>query len=216
MIAAMKPDVVIVAAGGVYPTLDIPGGNSDKVLSGHDIMDMANGRAVSKGLLWQLGSLFAPHVYSPALFRWGLGLPWPIKHRVVIIGGGFAGCELAEVMAEKGRQVTVVEPSPRIGADIGMTERWYVMTKLKELKVKTLPNAVAEEITSEGVRVRSGDSTTVIPADTVITAAKLTANSRLYDEFKGKAPEVYAVGDFADPGRIREAMSSGFTVGSEI
>ncbi|MGV8057358.1 MAG: FAD-dependent oxidoreductase [Smithellaceae bacterium] len=216
MVSAMKPDVVVVAAGGVYPTFKIPGADSNKVLSGHDIMDMANGRPVAKGILWQLASIFAPMMYSPSLFRWGLGLPWPIGKKVVVVGGGFAGCELAEVMSEKGRDVTIVEQTSKIGEDIGMTERWYVKILLKEHKVKTLTNTVVEAITSEGVRVRSGESTTVLPADTVITAAKLTANSKLYDEFKGKAPNVYAVGDFANPGRIREAMSSGFQIGSEI
>lgn len=216
MVDTMKPDVIIVAAGGVYPTFKVPGADSNKVLSGHDIMDMANGRPVPKGLLWRLGSLFAPMMYNPALFRWALGFPWPIGQKVVVVGGGFAGCELAEVMSEKGRDITIVEQSSKIGEDIGVTERWYVKILLKEHKVKTLTNAVVEAITAEGVRVRSGDSTTVIPADTIITAAKLTANTKLYDEFKGKAPQVYAVGDSADPKRIREAMSSGFQAGSEI
>lgn len=212
----LRPDVVVLSAGGVYPAVSVPGAKSNKVLSGHDIMDITNGRRVAKGLIWEMGALVLPHIYSPSLMRWALGLNFPVKNRVVIIGGGFAGCELAEVLTEKGHKVTMLEKSSRIGSDVGMTERWWVKILLKQLEVDILTNTVVEEITSRGVRIRTGDASREIDADTIITAEKLAANSKIFGEISKGASEIYPIGDCNDPGRIREATSSGFRIGCEI
>ena len=45
---------------------------------------------------------------------------------VVIVGGGSTGCETAEFLAQKGKQVTILEMLPRIGADYGPMNRWVV------------------------------------------------------------------------------------------
>lgn len=215
-IAKEKPDVVILGGGGAYPTLDVPGFDNPIVLNSHDIMDMANGRTVPKGFLWRMSSTFAPMFYSPALFDWALGLPWPIKKNVVVIGGGFAGCELGEVMAEKGRNVVILEKSGRIGEDIGITERWVVKINLKEHGVKTFTNTTVKEISSKGVVARMGDKEQLIPCDTVIVAEKLLPNTALYKEMETQGVKVYAIGDCADPARLREAVNSGFDIASKI
>jgi len=39
----------------------------------------------------------------------------PVGKRVVIIGGGINGCELAEFLVKRGRQVTVVDSAEVLG-----------------------------------------------------------------------------------------------------
>lgn len=212
----LKPDVLVIAGGGQYPTLDIPGIDCENVISGHDIIEMVNGRPTRKGLLWWLACLFLPRFYNPRLVRRAMRLNFPIKKRVVIIGGGFAGCELAEVLAENGKQVTILEKSTRIGYDIGMTERWVVRRRLAELKVGLETDVTYMEITHEGVNFSQKDSVRFVNTDTVLLAEKLVSNHKLAQELNLKAPAVYMVGDCAEPGRIREAVASGFCIGSEI
>jgi hypothetical protein len=53
-------------------------------------------------------------------------------------------------------------------------------------------------------------------ADTVVTALPLAPNLALYEALKGKAPEVYAVGDCKDPLLIADAISAGMEVAREI
>ncbi|GAH87143.1 unnamed protein product, partial [marine sediment metagenome] len=50
---------------------------------------------------------------------------------VVIIGGGLIGCETAEFLSQKGKQVTIVEMLPSVGADIGGFNRWVILDRLK-------------------------------------------------------------------------------------
>jgi len=50
-------------------------------------------------------------------------------HSAVVVGGGMIGCEVAEHLAEDGKQVTIVEMLERIGTDIGMTTRWVIMQR---------------------------------------------------------------------------------------
>ncbi len=212
----LKPDILVLAGGGEYPKLDIPGIDGENVISGHDISEMVNGRPTRKGLFWWLACLFLPRFYDPRLVRWAMRFDFPIKKRVAIIGGGFAGCELAEVLAEKGKQVTILEKSTRMGYDIGLTERWVARLKLRELRVGIETNVAIIEITPKGVRFNQKDQVKFVECDTVIMAEKLVPNYRLPSELKGNVPTAYKVGDCAEPGRIREAVASGFHIGSEV
>ena len=64
---------------------------------------------------------------NPEQLRQALRLPFPFRKKVVIIGGGFSGCELADTLAELGKNVTILEPSKRLGYDIGITTQRVVM-----------------------------------------------------------------------------------------
>jgi NADPH-dependent 2,4-dienoyl-CoA reductase/sulfur reductase-like enzyme len=39
----------------------------------------------------------------------------PVGKRVVVIGGGIEGCQLAEFLVKRGRKVTIVETAPALG-----------------------------------------------------------------------------------------------------
>ncbi len=216
----MKPDAVIVAVGGMPPTFEIPGVHRDNVLLGHDMLE-ATIRPPRKGgarqrLLWRLGSLALRYLNQPAPIRWGLRFGFPFKKRVVIIGGGFAGCELADTLAEMGKKVTILEESKRLGYDIGMTTRWVVMMRLRNFGVRMEKNARAVEITEKGVKAIVADSETFFEADTVALTMPLIANDKLARELEGEGWLVYSVGDCAEPGRIMESVAAGFRAGNEI
>jgi len=215
----MKPDVVIIATGGTPRTPDIPGVNRRNVLSGHDMLE-AMMRTPSKDgwgqrLLWRLTSPVLRYGYHPELIRWGLRFGFPFKKRVVIIGCGFAGCELADVLAERGKEVTILEQGPRLGYDIGMSTRWVVMQRLNKFGVKMERNAKVLEITEKGVKVAVDSTEKFLEADTVVLALPLQANGGLAQELEGKGWRVHTIGDAADPGRIMEAVAAGFRAGYE-
>ena len=48
-----------------------------------------------------------------------------------------------------------------------------------------------------------------IEADTIIPALPLTPYTALYENLKGKVPEVYAIGDCQEPLLIVDAISKG-------
>ena len=216
----MKPDEVIVATGGQSPAFEIPGIHRDNVLLGHDMLE-ATIRPPRKGgtrqrLLWRLGSLALRYLYQPALIRWGLRFGFPFRKRVVIIGGGFAGCELADILVERGKKVTILEQSHRIGYDIGITTRWVVRMRLWNFGVRMERDVRVVEITERGARAIVADSETFFEADTVALTMPLVADDKLARELEEAGWHVHSIGDCAEPGRIMEAMAAGFRAGFEI
>jgi len=220
-VRSMRPDAVVVASGGLPPKYPPRWLNRDNVLSSHDMLTAMlhspqKGGPLQKSM-WRVASSALRSADNPALFRWGLKFNFPFKKKVVIIGGGFAGCELADVLAERGKKVTLLEESRRLGFDIGITTRWVVLMRLWKFGVTMERNAKVVEISDRAVTAMVGDSGKSFEADTVALAMPLVTNDALATELKEKGYTVYSVGDCATTGgRIMEAMAAGFRAGYEI
>lgn len=220
LVAQMKPDAVVLALGGAPSKLEVPGGNTDILLDRGDVQAIFSGHAMKKGSLSTktvsyLAALFVKYFYNPSVIRWLLRLNFPFGKRVVVVGGNFAGCELGETLAERGKKVTIVEESKRLGSDIEITHRWVFLKKLKEAGAKMFREAKVTELTDKGVQISYPGATEFIEADTVVKVG-ITPNTGLAQELKGIAPEIYLVGDCTEPGKVMEAIASGFLVGQKI
>jgi len=219
LLEQMKPDVIIVAPGGDPIVPDVPGVNGKNVLGGFDMKKMIEGHAPKPGLLWMLAAIGAKQFGGhPGFMRWGMGLPWPVKKRVAVIGGGFAGCEVAMGMMS-GRQVTIIEESKSIGRDIGIVDRRPTMDILKNGGVRMETLTKVKEITPEGVKVTKEDgSEGFIAADTVMLSLGVRENKTFADQLSAKFKQVYLIGDASggDIRRIREAIADGFELGMKI
>jgi len=137
--------------------------------------------------------------------------------RVVIIGGGTVGCETANYLAEKGKQVTVIEILKRMANDMYTMVRRRLMDDLRNKKVLLLTQARCEAILDGSVLVTTGDGKRQnIPADTVIIAVGYRADNSLADELKGKIQQIHCIGDAAGPRRIYDAVREGYLTGLKI
>ena len=136
--------------------------------------------------------------------------------KVVIIGGGLIGLETAEFLAELGHHVTVVEMLPSIGADVGPSMRWGMISRLrKKMTIRTSCTVV--EIAEGGVVVEDDKGRREeIPAGTVIVAAGLKSERGLASELKTGGIPLYEIGSCTTPGQIAAAIADGFRVGCEL
>lgn len=133
---------------------------------------------------------------------------------VVIIGGGMVGCETGRYLAEQGKKVTIIEVLGRMASDMFPMVRRRLMDGLRSKKVTLLASATCEEIREGSVLVTTAEGKKeTIPADTVIIAVGYKANERLYKALEGKVPEIYCIGNAAEPRRILEAISEGYRTG---
>jgi len=133
---------------------------------------------------------------------------------VVIIGGGMIGCETGHHLVEQGKTVTIIEILKRMASDMLFMTRRRLMDGLRSKKVTLLTSATCEEIKEGSVQVTTAEGKKeTIPADTVIIAVGYKANDRLYKALEGKVPEIYCVGNSAEPRRILEANSEGYQAG---
>jgi len=206
IVEMVKPDVLVIAAGGKDTTPRIPGIDGRNVLKGSDLHEKLRFflKFVGPQLLRSLSSIWLPY----------------IGRKVVIIGGRLHGCQTAEFLVKRGRKVTIVDEGPKEQIGEGMVEVFlkpYLLYWLADKGVEIIPEVKYKEITSEGlvITTKEGASRT-IKADTVITALPLEPNTELEMNMKGKAKEIYVIGDAKEPHLIFDAVADGSRIGHEI
>ena len=156
-----------------------------------------------------MASLVLRNFYHPGLMRWALRFRFPIGRRVVIVGGGFAGLEIADFFANLGRTVTVLEESDELGYGLGPSYLWMYLERLQSLGVALKKNVKIEEINRAGVKAITDGEQKVYEADTVLLATPLEADPNLKQT-------LCVVGDAAGPGKILEALSTGLKAALQI
>lgn len=220
LLEQLRPDEIIVSPGGEPIIPNVPGINGKNVLTPYDLKDMVAGKAPKKGLLW-LGAAIGAKMFigAPDFVSKILSFHWPIKKRLVVIGGGFAGCEVAHSMM-KGREVTVIEESKKPGYDIGIINRKTQLDIMKKAGVKLEVLTKVKEITPNGVKIIAEDGVQgFIPADTVIVSVGVKENRELFNQLTRKFKNVHLIGDGAGGNEIRrtkEAVRDGFEIGMTI
>ena len=193
----IKPDVVVVAVGGQETTLDIPGINNRKVLSSESLHNTL-----------ELGLRFV----KPFTLRALTNFYMPVGQKVVIIGGQIQGVQLAEFLSQRGRDVTIVDEgeSDTLGLNLPEYVKERVILYNQSHGVKTLMGVKYHEITDKGMTITTSYGIKkTIEADSIILAIPSATNTSLMESLKGKAAEVYAVGDCNNPGVIVDAIESG-------
>jgi 2,4-dienoyl-CoA reductase-like NADH-dependent reductase (Old Yellow Enzyme family)/thioredoxin reductase len=149
-----------------------------------------------------------------------------VGDRVVVVGGGMVGIETAEYLAEKGKKVAIVEMLPKIGLDLGLTQRLAHWRRIPQLDIKIYTDARLWEVFENGINVimkveleheeRKGEEVVFVPADTVVVAVGQMPVKGPVDEWKKRAGQVFEVGDCVEPLRIVDAIHDGARLGLKI
>ncbi|MCP4683419.1 MAG: FAD-dependent oxidoreductase [Desulfobacterales bacterium] len=140
-----------------------------------------------------------------------------IGERVLVIGGGAMGLEVAELLMEKGKDVTVVEMLKKIGQGMGATIRWNLLNRLGKNGIKIFKSTMVNEISEKEVVItKNGNKETWEGFDTIVLAVGMESRNEIADEIKGKVKEVYVIGDALSPRRGVDAMREGAETGLRI
>ncbi|GLT02306.1 hypothetical protein GCM10007897_37130 [Sphingobium jiangsuense] len=214
-IAALKPDRVIVATGAVRDMPPIPGHEQDHVLSGDDLRAMMLGEdapELRRKTSWptRLATRLGAATGATAnleLVRRATRLWMPLGKRIVILGGELVGVELAEYLAERGREVAIVGEAPKFGGGLLLVRRMRLLAELREHGVAMFPGASAIRIGKEAVTFTDADGTArSLPADSVIVAMGAHGDSTLADALRAAGHDVTEIGDGTGVGYIEGAM----------
>ncbi len=163
-----------------------------------------------------------PHVF-PAIAA--LEGRIPLGRRVVIVGGGGIGVEIApfvahrfdvrpevleflehyeayadndrEIIGRRKHEVTLLSRQKRIGGTVGGSTRWVLAKEVSIAGVEVITGAAVRAITPESVRYEREGLMHEIEADTVLLATGLRPNLGLYERLAAArvAPEVHMIGD---------------------
>jgi 2,4-dienoyl-CoA reductase (NADPH2) len=202
LIEQMKPDVVLVAVGGTPAIPEIPGIDGPNVVKNADLHKMLK---------------FFIKFFGPKYLRMLTKLWMPLGKRVVIIGGGINGCELAEFLVKRGRKVTIVEEADEIGEGMIRHLRHQLFWWFRKKGVVMMPGVKPVAITDKGLTVLTEDGyKKTIEADSIVPAVPMRSNMELFESLRGKVPEVYAIGDCKNPRLIADAVADGWKVGNGV
>jgi 2,4-dienoyl-CoA reductase-like NADH-dependent reductase (Old Yellow Enzyme family)/NADPH-dependent 2,4-dienoyl-CoA reductase/sulfur reductase-like enzyme len=225
LVRAVSPDVVIAAIGAVREKSKIPGAELDHVWDGDTLRDALSGRAGATeggpkvsiaGRLAIAAGRATGITSSPSLLRRASRAYMPMGKRVVVVGGGLVGVELAEFFAERGREVTVLEEESVMAMEMAHPRRWRVLFELREAGVRLETNAHVESISQSTVRfsVASGSDeesrAEEIATDAVVIAGGLIANPEPIKELESAGVPIRVIGDAQGVGYIEGAIRDGF------
>ncbi len=134
----------------------------------------------------------------------------------VVIGSGFTGLEVAELLAENGNSVRIFELDDAIGkrieGDGSVKNKTALLEHLEKLNVSMHPSMNTLEITDTEVLAENlaNGSKETFPADLVVQALGYRPNNHLADTLAGCADKVIAIGDCTGIGNIIGATTDAF------
>jgi 2,4-dienoyl-CoA reductase-like NADH-dependent reductase (Old Yellow Enzyme family)/NADPH-dependent 2,4-dienoyl-CoA reductase/sulfur reductase-like enzyme len=143
-----------------------------------------------------------------------------VGKKVIMVGGGLAGCETALQLADKGHQVIIVEMLDQLASEVGNMALAAILdqvTRRKNITVRT--GAKCVEIQPDGVKIEtaSGEKET-IPGDTVVCSLGMSAKRNEVENLRTAAGQaaIFEVGDCVRGAKVFEAVSEGFMAAMKI
>lgn len=134
------------------------------------------------------------------------------EEKVVVIGGGMTGCEVAEFLATRGNKVSLVDMLPKFGSDVYPANMVTIMKNLNAHNVSMLTSHKLNKISDKSVSLikLENNSPVEIEADKVVLSLGITPNKSLESIMRDNFNNVKVIGDASKPGRIAEAVREGF------
>lgn len=139
--------------------------------------------------------------------------------KVVVVGAGLVGCELALDLAKKGKDVTIVEAldkvmavnGPLCSANKDMLER---LIPFNGIKVQCSARVTGYK---DGVLTAQVDGETKeFPADSVVLCVGYRSENTLYENIKYDVDDLYLLGDAKKVSNIMYAIWDAFEVANHI
>ena len=211
LIKEMSPDAVVIATGARPIRPEIPGIDNPNVIQAWDLL--AGKKTAGKKVVIIGGNAVG---LETALSLASQGTLSAEVLRFLMINRAESLETLTELLNTGDVEVTIVEMAKKVGQDIGASTRWTVMAELGRLGVTILKESTAVEITAEGLKIKKGDQTGFLTADTIILAVGSTPENELVSEIEALVPEVYTIGDAKEVRHALDAVREGFLVGHKI
>jgi 2,4-dienoyl-CoA reductase-like NADH-dependent reductase (Old Yellow Enzyme family)/thioredoxin reductase len=142
--------------------------------------------------------------------------PEKAGHKIVILGGGLVGSELAIHLGDMGRDVTILEMLPALNAGDNIFQGMSINVELSRLDTHIATGTKAIEITDKGVLGEDAEGQKFFEADTVICALGLLPLREEADALRLCAPEFYQIGDCSAARNIYEATRTAHQIAADI
>lgn len=137
--------------------------------------------------------------------------------RVIVLGGGQSGLVLADFLAEKGKEVAVLNRRPHFAEEMSSNDRFYLRERLKHDGVRLYKRVSIQRFLPDGVEFKSaGEAHCLSGFDTVVLSERMTPIREAAAHFKQRGIRLHVVGDAKNPRTLMHCLSEGEEIGREI
>ena len=140
-----------------------------------------------------------------------------ISDKVVVMGGGLAGCECAISLGMEGKEVQLVEMRDALAPDANVRHRPLLLKEIEKQVKAVHTGHRAEEITPEGVWCTDANGERhLVEGTTVICALGQRARTDVVEQLRNTAPFVRVIGDARRVSTITNAVYQGYHAALDI
>ncbi len=217
MLKHLGVEEVVVATGGRRDMPAIAGSEQDFVFSGDEMRALILSqehpqlRRKTTAFTRLMVSLGAKSGLTghPGLVRIASRAFMPLGKRITIIGAELVGLELAEFLAQRGREVTVIDAASKAGKGLYLVRRLRLLSELRHLGVTMINKAGDIAIGDHQVSYRNyRNQQRSFPADHVIVAQGASGDTALADALRSAGFRTHTVGDCTGISYIEGAIES--------
>ena len=137
--------------------------------------------------------------------------------KVVVMGGGTSGVQIADFLSQRDYNVTIVTSGREIAKGAAVVIRELTLDRLRQRGVKMLTGTRIIEIMKDKVLIvgpgGSDELPGELPADTVVASTGAKPNDSLAEELRNVVEKVFVVGDAVQPRDVTYAMLEGARAG---
>lgn len=137
---------------------------------------------------------------------------------VAVIGSGMTGLETADLLAEQGNQVTIVEMADKIAPGTYHQHTDDILPRLQSLGVEILTGWKLACVGQKDITLEPscGGAQIQKPAQQVVMSVGVRSNNGLYEKIKNQFERVFLIGDAKKIGRIAQATHDAYDLARKM
>lgn len=142
----------------------------------------------------------------------------PSGEHILVCGAGLVGCEVAMTLAEKDKQVTMIDMLADVAPELAVYTKWVLKSKLAELGITSKTKHKIIQMTEHEVTCELENNEVTYQADAVVCALGLKPVRHFWNELQRRFPEkeIIPIGDINSPRKILQAVHEGFHAARRI
>lgn len=133
--------------------------------------------------------------------------------KVAVIGSGMTGLETAELLAEQGNEVTVIEMAKELAPGTWMQHPDDILPRLKKHKVRLMTSQKLISVHRNYITLESAQGKKVkspYECEQVVLSLGVCSENELYKDLLSSVKNLTLVGDASHPGRIADATRTAY------
>jgi 2,4-dienoyl-CoA reductase (NADPH2) len=211
LLAADRPDTLILATGGQSVTPPILGVELPHVVQAWDVL--AKKTKTGQSVVVIGGGAVG---VETALMLAEEGTLSGEELKFLLINKAEDPADLYQLAIKGSKQVTLIEMVDKLGTNFGKSTRWSMLQDVKRHSVTTKTASNVLEITKNGVRMEHKGEVKELVADTVVLAVGTSPYNPLQEVAEELGITYRVVGDALQPAMVFDAVHQGFDAGNSL